>query len=69
MRIDLSCGRCGKNRFAFPDSGGDEAIVVCGDCGQPLGTLGDIKRQVEAAVLSPRRRDGRSAHSDRRRPV
>lgn len=58
MRIDLSCAQCGRNRFAFPESGGDDAMVTCRDCGHQVGTLGDLKRRVEIAVTggSPRQR-------------
>ncbi len=52
MRIELACKVCGKNRFAFPEGGGDEAVVACEDCGHVVGTMGDLKQAVAAAVVA-----------------
>ena len=60
MKIELSCAGCGGNRFALADAGRDDAAVACEDCGQAVGTLGELKESVAAQVLgktrSPRRR-------------
>lgn len=52
MRIELSCRACGHNRFSFPETGGDEALVICTDCGHEVGTVGQLKEQVAETVLS-----------------
>lgn len=51
MRIELSCTACGKNRFSFPEAGGDAAVVTCEECGHVVGTLGALKEQVAETVL------------------
>jgi uncharacterized Zn finger protein len=56
MRIELACAECGKNNFAFPDGGGDNAIVSCGDCGHILGSMGDLKQAVAEAVITKSRK-------------
>jgi len=55
MRIELTCDQCGKNRFAFPDGGGDDAIVSCDECGHIIGSMGALKQAVAEAVVSKRR--------------
>lgn len=51
MRINLQCESCGANRFKFPESGGDKAMILCDDCGHAVGTLGSLKAKVARAVL------------------
>lgn len=51
LKIDLSCGACGSNRIDIPAQAQDDGPVLCGDCGHRLGSLGDLKSQVERAVL------------------
>jgi uncharacterized Zn finger protein len=55
MRIVLTCDRCGKNRFAFPEGGGDDAIVSCEECGHIIGSMGALKQAVAEAVVSKTR--------------
>lgn len=56
MRIDLSCERCGKNRFDFPAQGSDEDMITCVECGQEIGTLGALKKKVASEVWKHKRR-------------
>ena len=51
MKFNLTCSRCGDNRFAFPVNGTDTSSVMCEECGHDCGTLGEIKARVEEAVL------------------
>ena len=51
LGIDLSCGACGSNRIDIPAQARDDAPVLCEDCGHVLGSLGELKSQVEQAVL------------------
>jgi DNA-directed RNA polymerase subunit RPC12/RpoP len=51
LGIDLSCAQCGSNRIDIPAEAGDETPIVCGECGHRLGSLGEVKAQVEKAVL------------------
>ena len=51
LRIDLSCAECGSNRIDIPAEASDDRPVVCGDCGHVLGSIGEVKAQVEQAVL------------------
>lgn len=55
MRIDLACQKCGKNRFDFPADGNDAGMITCVECGQPIGTLGEIKKQVAGEVWRHKR--------------
>ena len=52
MRIDLSCPRCGNNRFAFPAA--DEEAVLCEMCGGSPGTLGEVKQRVSDELAGNR---------------
>jgi len=56
MRIDLACNVCGKNRFVFPEGGGDDEIVSCEDCGHIVGSMGALKQAVAEAVVSNTRK-------------
>jgi len=56
MRIELACAVCGKNRFAFPEGGGDSAIVACEDCGHVMGSMGELKQAVSDAVITKSRK-------------
>lgn len=56
MRIELTCAVCGNNRFAFPEGGGDDAIVVCEDCGHVVGSMDDVKQAVAEAVITKSRK-------------
>lgn len=51
MRIDLSCAACGNNRFSLTEANNDNSVVSCHDCGHVIGTMGDLKEKVAAAVL------------------
>jgi ribosome-binding protein aMBF1 (putative translation factor) len=53
--MELTCESCGGNRFDIPEATDDSAIIVCGDCYAPYGTVGDVKRQVERAVIESAR--------------
>lgn len=52
MRIDPSCAACGKNCFSLTEAGNDNSVVTCEDCGHVIGTMGDLKEKVAAAVLT-----------------
>ena len=54
MKIELSCSRCGGNRFTLAEASEDESDISCQDCGEPLGTLGELKRTIAARVLQRR---------------
>ena len=56
MRIELSCPRCGNNRFAFPDR--DDEAVLCQMCGGSPGTLGQVKQQVSDELAGLRQEKG-----------
>ena len=47
MRIDIHCPRCGGNHFSLDDAKTDDAVVKCGDCGRAMGTLGQMKSDVD----------------------
>jgi hypothetical protein len=47
MRIDIHCPRCGGNHFSLDDANADDAVVKCGDCGRAMGTLGQLKSDVD----------------------
>lgn len=51
LKIDLSCGECGSNRLDIPAGASDDSPVVCEECGHVLGSLAEVKRRVEQAVL------------------
>jgi uncharacterized Zn finger protein len=51
MRIEMNCRQCGNNRFTLQAGQADDATICCGDCGEPLGTLAELKERVAAEVL------------------
>jgi ribosomal protein S27E len=56
VNFGLTCPQCGDNRFVFPESAGDADPVTCADCGHSVGTVEELKQQVER-MLNDRRGD------------
>ena len=57
VRIELACAVCGKNRFSFPEEGGDDSThVSCEDCGHVVGSMGELKQAFAEAVINRTRR-------------
>jgi hypothetical protein len=52
VRIELSCKQCGSNHFALDDAHSDASVIFCLDCGHIMGTLSDLKQQVEARIVA-----------------
>ena len=46
MKIELSCGRCGGNRFDYPMVLTDDAVIICVDCGHKVGTVAELQHKV-----------------------
>jgi hypothetical protein len=46
MKIELSCGRCGGNRFDYPMVLRDDAMINCVDCGYTVGTVAELQHKV-----------------------
>ena len=51
LKIELSCSQCGGNRFSLAEAAEDDSGISCEDCGETLGTLGELKRRVASRVL------------------
>jgi len=52
MRIDLKCAECGSNHFTLDEAVSDSSLIRCADCNHEIGTLGQLKQQVAAQVVS-----------------
>lgn len=44
------CEACGALAVRIPERGGDTAMVTCGGCGKPLGTIGFLRERLIAAI-------------------
>lgn len=51
MKIELNCPRCGNNHFSFPRNAEDSSVIRCADCGEAIGTFGELKDKIGAEVL------------------
>jgi predicted nucleic acid-binding Zn ribbon protein len=54
MAPEVTCEDCGGNRFRYPPSLNDDTLIVCEDCGQSVGSVGDLKARIAAEVLRPK---------------
>jgi len=51
ITLELHCDRCGSAQITFPEGHGDDAPIVCGDCGERLGDVATLKTELfEQAV-------------------
>lgn len=55
ISISFKCERCGT-RVAWPDDAVEDTKLVCQNCGDDLGTYGDMRRQgMDAAATEVER--------------
>lgn len=52
MRIELTRQECGNNQSVFPEGGDDDPEVSCAICNHLIGSMGDLKDAVAAAVIA-----------------
>lgn len=50
MKIELNCAGCGGNRFALGRIAADADMVLCEECGSPVGTVAELKQRVAGQV-------------------
>lgn len=63
LGIEMNCVVCGDNRFTILEGLDDDAAdVSCSECGHHIGTMGELKQRVAAAVLSRRASESRKHH-------
>lgn len=74
----LGCVKCGEHAISIPEWVGDETLIACDSCGEPIGSIGEIQKLLRAALeeevgdfasktLVARRHDaaGRKDHASR----
>ena len=42
VSVEVHCGRCGSANYSFPRGGEAEAEIRCNDCGERMGSLGEL---------------------------
>lgn len=52
VKIELSCGECGSNRFALNQTQTDNCEISCEECSHVIGTLAELKARVAHTVLT-----------------
>jgi transcription elongation factor Elf1 len=52
MGHQFSCGVCGSASIRAPQQIADDATIVCGGCGQPIGTWAELKEQAKRTILA-----------------
>lgn len=51
LKIDLSCNDCSDNQFSIEEASRDDCVIVCRGCSRRLGTLRQLKRQIERELV------------------
>jgi hypothetical protein len=51
VSVDIHCESCGSANYSLPDGHGDEAAILCNDCGAPQGTIGELRAELLEQVL------------------
>jgi len=57
ISLEIHCESCGSANYSLPRGSGDEAPILCLDCGADQGSVGALKAELVAQAL------GRSAES------
>ena len=52
VTVEIHCGTCGSANYSLPDGMGDEAVLVCNDCSDRLGSVADLKKELIAQALA-----------------
>ena len=52
VSVEIHCGTCGSANYSLPQGEGDEAPVVCNDCGVRLGTIAELKAELLDQALA-----------------
>ncbi len=52
-KLRTYCTKCGSANVRLPENGSDESLVLCGDCGEPSGSLADLKARFAEQAFSP----------------
>lgn len=52
VSVEIHCAGCGSANYSLPDGAGDDAAVLCNDCGRRLGSIGDLKAEMMEQLLS-----------------
>ena len=51
LKIDLSCDACSEPHFTIDEANHDDCVIVCRACAQRLGTMRQLKRQIERELV------------------
>ena len=52
VEVEIHCETCGSANYSLPDGVGDEAAILCMDCGARLGSIAELKAEMlEQALL------------------
>ena len=42
VTVELHCGRCGSANYSLPGGIEEAATLLCNDCGEEMGRVGDL---------------------------
>lgn len=51
LKIDLNCDDCSNDQFSIEEASRDDCVIICRGCGRRLGTLRQLKRQIERELV------------------
>jgi len=54
MGRQFSCASCGSPSIKAPQQIADDAEIVCGGCGYPIGTWAELKERAKRSILAQR---------------
>ena len=57
ISLEIHCETCGSANYSLPQGSGDDAPILCRDCGTEHGSVGALKAEMMAHAL------GQSAES------
>jgi hypothetical protein len=50
MGGQFSCSACGSASIRAPQQIADDATILCGGCGHPIGTWAELKERAKRAI-------------------
>jgi len=52
VTVEIHCAACGSAHYSLPQGEGEDAPVVCDDCGRRLGSVAELKAELLARALA-----------------
>ena len=52
VSVEIHCATCGSANYSVPAGAGDDSLLVCNDCSDPLGTLAELRAEMLDRALA-----------------